>query len=329
MTNPSTRPRACITIPLDAATTARLAAVCEPIFVPASDRSAVLAALADAEGLMGSALFPIDTELFDRAPRLRVVSNFGVGYNNVDPAEATRRGVAVCNTPGVLTAAVADLTIGLILAASRGIPGSSAYVASGGWTRGEPGPALGFDLAGKTLGLVGYGRIGRATAERARAFGMSVVFNDVITTSPDGTPYRTLDALLAESDIVSIHTNLTPESRRLIGAAQLARVKRTAWIVNTARGPIIDEAALAEALATGRIAGAALDVMEVEPPPAGSPILSAPNTILLPHVGSGTVETRAAMLDLCLRNFMAVLACERPPECVNPEALERALVRRT
>src|SRR5205085_222586 len=138
---------------------------------------------------------------------------------------------------------------------------------------------------GKTLGIVGYGRIGKAAAQRARAFGMNVVFNDLFRESPDGTPYRALEDLLAESDVVSIHTNLTPESRHLISGAQFARMKPSAWIVNTARGPVIDEVALAAALTSGQIAGAALDVMEVEPPLAGSPILSAPNTILLPHVG--------------------------------------------
>ena len=323
------KPRACVTLALNPESLERLSTVCEPVSLPGAPRAEVLRALSAAEGLLGSNQFTIDDEVYAAAPRLRVISNFGVGYNNVDPGEAARRGIAVCNTPGVLSAAVADLTIGLIIMASRRLVENRAYVMDSGWTSRRPGaPELGFDLAGKVLGLVGYGRIGRMTADRARAFGMAPVYYDVVREGADTTPYRELDALLAQSDFVSLHTNLTPENTHMIGPRELALMKRSAWIVNTSRGPVIDEVALAAALSAGTIAGAALDVLEVEPPPAASPILSAPNTILLPHIGSATVETRAAMLDLSIRNVMAVLAGERPPECVNPEALERALVRR-
>jgi phosphoglycerate dehydrogenase-like enzyme len=163
---------------------------------------------------------------------------------------------------------------------------------------------------------------------RARAAGMNVIFNDLFQ-DPGGLDahYRDLDDLLRESDVVTLHTNLTSDSFHLIGARELALMKPTAWLVNTSRGPVVDEVALAGALKAGTIAGAALDVIETEPPPEGAPILTAPNTILLPHIGTATVETRAAMLDLCIRNLLAVLNRQRPPECVNSEALERALTR--
>ena len=284
--------------------------------------------IAEAEGLLCPAPFPVGPELLDRAPKLRVVSNFGVGFNNVDVPDLTRRGIAVCNTPGVLSDCVADLTMGLILTASRQIVANAAHVSSGRWSFGFPGPGLGFDVGGKTLGLVGYGRIGRATARRARAFNMNIVFHDVYQEAGDDLArYRSLDALLSESDIVSVHTNLTPETTHLIGARELALMKPSAWLINTARGPVVDESALAAALHAGSIAGAALDVLEVEPPPKEAPILTAPNVIILPHIGSATTETRAAMLELCLDNLAAVISRKRPPECVNPEALERALTR--
>jgi phosphoglycerate dehydrogenase-like enzyme len=322
-------PRACITLPLSDAARARLAPACETSWpAPGCPREELVPHLDEAEGLLCSAVYPIDEALLDAAPRLRVISNFGVGFNNVDVADATRRGIVVCNTPGVLNDAVADLTLALILAAARHVPANAAYAASGGWTARAPAPGLGFDLAGKTLGIVGYGRIGQAVGRRARAFGMRVIYHDVVAAASDeAAEERELAALMAEADVVSVHTNLTPESRHLVGAAQIAQMKPTAWLVNTARGPIVDEAALVAALHAGTIAGAALDVIEVEPPPAGAPILSAPNTIILPHVGSATVEARAAMLDLCLSNLIAVLGRQAPPACVNPEALQHALSR--
>lgn len=323
-------PRACITLPLSEAARARLAPACETSWpAPGCPRDELLAHLGVAEGLLCSAVYPVDAALLDAAPRLRVISNFGVGFNNVDIADATRRGIVICNTPGVLNDAVADLTMALILAAARHVPANAAYVASGGWTARAAAPGLGFDLARKTLGIVGYGRIGQAVARRAHAFGMRVVYHDLFATAAegDGAEARDLDSLMAEADVVSIHANLTPESFHLIGAAQIARMKPSAWLVNTARGPIVDEAALVDALHAGTIAGAALDVIEVEPPPAGARILAAPNAIILPHVGSATAEARAAMLDLCLSNLIAVLGRQAPPACVNPEALQQALSR--
>lgn len=326
------KPKAVVIVPLPPEVEALLSDICDLTLLPGTTpREEIIAALSDAEGFLGPAPFPIDNPLLDAAPRLRVIANFGVGFNNVDLDELDRRGIVCCNTPGVLSDAVADLTMGLILAASRHIVTSADYVTSGGWARREPGPQLGFDLRGKTLGLIGFGRIGKETAKRARAFGMKVTWCDVADSPGDewvDCIRCDLDQLLIESDIVSMHVNLTEATHHIIGARELALMKPTAWIVNTARGPVIDQAALTEALRSNRIAGAALDVLEVEPPDPADSILTLPNVIILPHVGSATVETRAAMLDLAVRNLRAVLAGAIPPECVNPQSLERAMVRR-
>jgi glyoxylate reductase len=322
-------PKAVVIVPVPPEVEARLREACDlALIAPGAARETVIAALADAEGLLCPAPFPIDNALLDAAPRLRVIANFGVGFNNVDLAELDRRGIVCCNTPGVLSDAVADLTLGLILAAARHIVPSANYAAQGGWAAGEPGPPLGFDVRGKTLGLIGFGRIGRATANRAVAFGMRVIAHDVVPLGPGDPERLPLDGLLRESDIVSIHVNLTPETTHLISTRELSLMKPTAWIVNTARGPVIDQVALTKALQDGVIAGAALDVLEVEPPDPADPLPSLANVIVLPHVGSATVETRAAMLDLAVRNLCAVLSGQRPPECVNPGSLERAMVRR-
>lgn len=324
----SALPIAVVAVPVPPAIAEQLRRACSPVFTTPAE---VTRRLRDAEGLLCPAPFPITRELLESAPRLRVVSNFGVGFNNVDLAEMERRGIAVCNTPGVLTGAVADLTIGMVLMASRQLVVNHQHVHGGGWSFGTTAPGLGWDLAGKTLGLVGFGRIGQAVAARARAFGLRVIYHDVVATPASGfedCTERTLEELLTEADIVSLHVNLTPETHHLIGAAELQRMKAGAWLVNTARGPVIDQQALVAALREGRIGGAALDVLETEPPAPDDPILSLPNVILLPHIGSATVETREAMLDLAVRNLIAALSGERPPECVNPGVLSRALERR-
>ena len=325
-------PIACVTLGPPPEVLARLEAVCQVRVVTADAPARVLQeALDGAEGLLCSALLPVNESLMASATRLRVVSNFGVGFNNVDLPEATRRGIAVCNTPGVLSDAVADLTLALILAASRRLVENAAYVSSRGWSGGRASPSLGFDVGGKTLGILGLGRIGRAVAQRARSFGMEVIYHDTFEEPPGEfgyCNYRDLDDLLGESDIVSLHVNLTPETHHLLGARELGLMKRSAWVVNTSRGPVIDQAALVRALREGTIAGSALDVLETEPPTTKEPILSLPNVLLLPHVGSATMETRSAMLDLAVRNLEAVLSGEEPPACVNREALPRALQRR-
>jgi glyoxylate reductase len=318
------RPIACVALTLGAAALRRIEDECDVRAVdPRGDRSAILADLTETEGLLCSAQFPIDEALLRAAPNLRVISNFGVGYNNVDVGAATARGIAVCNTPGVLSDAVADLTIALILNISRRLVTNLDYARNGDWTRQEPLPPLGFDVADKTLGIVGFGRIGRAVARRAHAFGMRILFHDVITAAPEiaACEYRPFDDLLREADFVSLHVNLTPETERLIGARELSLMRPSAYLVNTSRGPVVDQPALVAALHNGGIAGAALDVLSVEPPPPGDPILSAPNVLILPHTGSATLETRAAMLDLAISNLLAVLRGDAPPSCVNAEAL--------
>lgn len=322
-------PKAVLYLPMPGDVIERISAVAEVTSLAGQPRTALLNAVAEAEGLLCSNHTPVNSELFGAAPRLRVVSQFGVGYDQADIAGATERGIAISNTPDVLTDAVADLTLGLMLAASRRIPGYDQHVRAGLWGKAS-GPGTGFDLRGKVLGIVGFGRIGRAVASRARAFGMQILFNDVFTNPGPGEEarYRTLDDLLQQADVVSMHTNLNASSRHILSARELGLMKPTAWVINTSRGPVIDEAALAAALRNGTIAGAALDVMETEPVPDGAPILSAPNTILTPHVASGTVETISAMRELCVQNFINGLSGLRPPAVVNPEALDRALTRR-
>lgn len=289
------------------------------------DPAAVHAALPRAHGILCSALFPLPAEVLAQAPNLRVIANFGVGYNNVNLEAATARGIAVCTTPGVLSGAVADLTIGLILAIARRLFDNARY-AREGWARGLPPPPLGWDPAGKTLGIIGFGRIGRAVALRAQALGMEVCFTDRFEDAGEGFERcrsLPLDALLETADVVSLHVNLDDSTRGLIGARELARMKPTAWLINTSRGAVVDQAALRAALAAGTIAGAALDVLDPEPPAPDEPLLAMDNVIVLPHIGSATVETRAAMREMAVRNLVAVLTGRQPAACVNPEVLCR------
>ncbi|MEX1254574.1 MAG: D-glycerate dehydrogenase [Dehalococcoidia bacterium] len=285
-------------------------------------KEALIAALGDVEGLMGSAQLPVDAEVLAAAPRLRVVSNFGVGFDNIDVAAATDQGILVCNTPGVLTDAVADLTLGLVIDLARKVVEAERIVREGNWAAGRG--IMGNDLRGKTLGIVGFGRIGRAVAQRARAFGMQMRFHDVFD-DPGADfadcAYRSLDDLLREADFVTLHVNLTDETEKLIGARELALMKPAAYLINTARGPVVDQTALTEALREGRIAGVALDVLEREPPADDDPILSLPNAVILPHIGSATRETRQAMLDLAIDNLLTALRGETPKAVVNPEVL--------
>ena len=327
------RPRVYIALPVPDGALARIEAGCAVERFRGDggpSRDELLAALATAEGVLGSAQLQIDAEVLASSPNLRVVSNFGVGFDNVDIAAATQRGIVVCNTPGVLSDAVADLTLGMILSLARRLPESERFVREGRWLPGATMP-LGTDVAGKTLGIVGLGRIGQAVARRAQAFGMAVVFHDQVRNPPPDAPlpgkdaaycsYRELAALLSESDVVSLHVSLTPETEHLIGARELGLMKPSAYLINTARGGVVDQDALVAALREQRIAGAALDVFEREPLAADEPILSLPNVILLPHIGSGTIETRSAMLNLAIDNLLAVLRGERPLCPVNTEAL--------
>ncbi|HEX7291534.1 MAG TPA: D-glycerate dehydrogenase [Conexibacter sp.] len=259
-----------------------------------------------ADALLGMLSDRVDAAFLDACPHLTVVANYAVGLDNVDLQAAQRHGIAVGNTPDVLTDATADLAFALLLAAARRIPQGAQAVKDGRWGTWQPDGFLGADLVGATLGIVGAGRIGRAVARRAAGFEMRVL----TTTSRGGTP---LPQLLAESDFVSLHVPLTPQTHHLIDADALQRMKPTAILVNTARGQVIDQQALIEALHAGTIAGAALDVTDPEPLPPDHPLLEAPNALVTPHVGSATTRTRARMTELAVDNLLAGLAGEPLP----------------
>jgi glyoxylate reductase len=269
----------------------------------------------------------IDGALLDQAPGLKVVSTFAVGFDNINVPDATARGVAVCNTPGVLTESTADAAFSLLLAAARRIPEGVEYVRTGQWKAWSPTVLLGHDIHGATLGLVGFGRIGQAVARRARGFDMTILYNSR-SRHPEvegelGATYAPLDDLLGTADFVMLHVALTPETRGLIGAREFGLMKRDAIVVNAARGPVIDTDALVTALREGMISGAALDVTDPEPIPADHPLLSLPNAIVVPHTASSTIATRDKMAGFAARNLLAVLNGERPPSIVNPEVLTR------
>jgi glyoxylate reductase len=278
-----------------------------------------LAEAARAEGLVVTLVDRVDAELLAAAPRLRVVSTCSVGVDHIDLAACRARGVSVGHTPGVLTDATADLALALLLAAARRIPEADRFVRAGSWVKPwDPALLLGRELAGATLGVVGLGAIGVAVAQRARGFGMRVVgWTRSGRAAPAILSVYELDALLAQSDVVSIHVARTPDTIGLIDARAFARMKRGAILVNTARGGIVDERALCDALASGQLSAAALDVFAREPLPHDSPLLAAPNLVLAPHIGSATRETRARMAQLCVRNLVAALRGEEMPRCAN------------
>jgi glyoxylate reductase len=270
-------------------------------------RDALLRGVADAEGLLCMLTERVDVALLEAAPRLRAVANYAVGYDNIDVDAARARGIAVGNTPDVLTEATADLAFALLLAAARRLPEAQAAVPTGRWGTWEPMRWLGADVHGATLGIVGLGRIGRAVARRAEGFEMTVL-------ATRATP---LDELLARSDFISLHCPLTPTTRHLIDARALALMKPSAILINTARGAVVDQPALAAALQAGTIAGAALDVTDPEPPPADDPLLAAPNLIVLPHLGSATYPARVQMTELAVANLLAGLAGRPMPNPVS------------
>jgi glyoxylate reductase len=261
---------------------------------------------ARSEGLLTMLTDHVDAELLQAAPGLRAIANLAVGTDNIDLGAAAARGVAVGATPGVLTDATADLAFALLLAAARRLAEGAAEVRAGDWVTWEPARGLGAEVSGATLGIVGWGRIGQAVARRAEGFAMQVLHS----SRSSGVP---LGELLERSDFVSVHTPLTPETRHLIDAAALARMKPTAVLVNTARGGVVDQEALRAALEAGEIAGAALDVTDPEPLPADHPLLEAPNLLVVPHIGSATVRTRSRMADMAVDNLLAALAGEPMP----------------
>ena len=282
-------------------------------------RERLLEAVREADALLCLLTDSIDKELLDAAPRLKCVSNYAVGYNNIDVDYATQRGIAVCNTPGVLTESTADLAWSLLMSCARHIVEGDNYVRAGKFTGWEPMLFLGNDVYGKTLGIIGMGRIGRAVARRASGFAMRVLYFDP-TVDPESLPQEyqaaELPQLCQDADFISIHAPLTPQTRHLIGAPELALMKQTAVLVNTARGPIIDEAALIQALRDKRIAAAGLDVYEFEPQ-IPAELLTLDNVVLLPHIGSASWETRTKMGLLAAENAIAVIEGRTPPARVN------------
>ncbi|NOZ31280.1 MAG: D-glycerate dehydrogenase [Crenarchaeota archaeon] len=273
----------------------------------------------------------IDCNLLKESqPKLRIVAQYAVGFDNIDLDCATKYGVYVTNTPGVLTEAVADFTWGLILAITRRIVEADAFVRSGEWynkkTGWHPLMMLGFEVNGKTLGIIGMGRIGRAVAERAKGFKMKILYYDAYRLPPEmeeklGAEYVPLETLLKESDIVSIHVPLTKETYHLIGERELKMMKPTAYLINTARGKVVDTEALVKALKEKWIAGAALDVFEEEPLPPDHPLTKLDNVVLAPHAASATTETRTKMAMLVAENLIAFLKGEVPPTLVNKDVV--------
>jgi glyoxylate reductase len=265
----------------------------------------------------------VTAEMMDTAPNLKVISVMGVGYDHVDVAAATERGIRVGHTPGVLDETVADMTFALLLAAARNVLQGDQFVRSGDWRVYDPNILWGAEVHGSTLGLIGLGRIGRAVARRAKGFGMKILYHNR-NRLPEweatlGVEYATKETLLAEADFVVILTPLTEQTHYLIGEPELSQMKSTAILINTARGPIVNSQALYQALRDGVIAGAGLDVFDPEPPPTHTPLLSLANVVLTPHLSSATVRTRTQMSLMSAENLLAGLRGEALPYWVNPE----------
>src|SRR3954469_18601726 len=259
-----------------------------------------------ADALLTTITEQIDGAFLDAAPSVRAIANLAVGTDNIDLEAARERGIPVGNTPGVLTDATADIAFALLLAVARRVPEGERQVRAGEWPPWYPAHMLGGDLADTTLGIVGWGRVGQAMARRGEGFGMRTVHS----SRSSGIP---LEELLEQADYVSLHTPLTDETRGLMGAAEFARMKRTAYFINTSRGGTVDQAALTQALIDGEIAGAGLDVTDPEPLPADDPLLRAPNVVVVPHVGSATGRTRSRMADMAVENLLAALAGDEMP----------------
>ena len=289
-------------------------------------RERLLESVKDVEGLLCLVTDKIDSEVMDRATKLKVISNMAVGFDNIDVAEATRRKIVVTNTPGVLTDTTADFAFALILAGARRIVEADKVVRSGGWKTWGPMTLLGQDVHRATLGIIGLGRIGMAVARRAKGFDMKLIYYDTSRNKAAekefGLEYAgSLDALLSKSDFVTIHANLTEKTHHLIGSREFKLMKKNCVLVNTARGPIVDNMALFEALRDKRIAGACLDVTDPEPLPSDHPLLSLDNVVVTPHIASASIETRTKMAEIAVDNLLAGLSGKVPLYAVNPEAM--------
>jgi glyoxylate reductase len=288
-------------------------------------RDALLGSVEGCDGVLTLLTDRVDDEFLDRAgPQLKVVSNFAVGFDNIDVAACTKRGIPVGNTPGVLTETTADLAWALLMAAARRLPEADRYVRAGKWKTWGPMLLMGPDVHGATLGIIGFGRIGQAVARRARGFGMRILYHDPHRVSPAveaeyRAEYRTLEGILPESDFVTLHVDLRPATKGLINAERLGWMKRTAILVNTSRGPVVDSTALVDALRDGVIAGAALDVTDPEPLPANHPLVGLDNCLVVPHIASASRATRGKMAEMAAANLLAGVRGQRLPTPVNPE----------
>ncbi len=287
-------------------------------------RDTIIENIVNAEGLLCLLTDKIDAPLMDKAPKLKVISNCAVGFDNIDVDAATKHGIAVGNTPGVLTETTADFAFALMMAAARRVAEGDRNVRAGKWKTWGPMILLGQDVFGSTLGIVGMGRIGAAMARRAKGFRMKTMYSDVIRQQPQtekelGLEYVELGKLLAESDFITLHTNLTPETHHLIGPEQFKKMKRNCILINTSRGPIVDNMALYEALRDGKIAYAGLDVTEPEPIPIDHPLLKLDNIVIAPHIASASVTTRTKMGMMAAENLIAGLKGEPLPNPVNPK----------
>ena len=284
----------------------------------------ILEKVRDIDGLLCLLTDKIDARVIEAGERLKVISNYAVGYDNIDVEAATKRGIYVTNTPGVLTETTADLAWAILMAIARRVVEADKYVRAGRWVHAwGPKMMLGSDVHGKTLGIVGLGRIGSAVARRAKGFNMRVIYYDVIRREDLegelGLEYKPLEELLKEADYITLHVPLTKDTYHLIGERELNMMKPTAYLINTSRGAVVDQRALYRALKERRIAGAALDVFEKEPIDQDDPLLELDNVVLTPHIGSASVETRKKMAMMAAENLVSVLRGVEPPNLVNPE----------
>ncbi|MGD2200276.1 MAG: D-glycerate dehydrogenase [Candidatus Bathyarchaeota archaeon] len=287
-------------------------------------RDQLLSKVRGIEGLLPLLTEKIDAEVMDIGEDLRVISNYAVGFNNIDLEAATERGIYVTNTPGILTDTTADAAFALLMAIARRIPEADRSIRAGKWVHAwGPKMFIGSDVHRKTLGIIGLGRIGSAMSRRAQGFNMKVVYSDVYRRrdleEELGISYASKDEVIAEADFLSLHVPLTPETHHMIGTEEFKSMKDTAFLINTSRGPVVDQEALFEALRDGLIAGAALDVFEEEPIDSGSLLLTLDNIVLTPHLASGSIETRTRMATTAATNVVSVLQGRVPPNLVNPE----------
>jgi glyoxylate reductase len=322
------KPRVLATRPLFPAAQHILNAACEVEYWAQPERISkeeLLRRVTDKEGLVCLLTDRVGEELLQAAPKLRIAANVAVGFDNIDVAACTKRGVVATNTPGVLDETTADFAWTLLMAVARRLGEGEQLARSGNWKGWDLDQLVGADVWGKTLGLIGFGRIGRAVARRAAGFQMKVIYADAIRAPLDvekelKAEYGDLNAVLAEADFVSVHVPLLSDTRGLFEGAKFSRMKPTAFLINTSRGPVVDEAALVHALESGKIAGAALDVYENEP--FIHPGLKRANVVLAPHIASASLETRTRMASIAAENVVALFKGRRPPNMLNPEVLK-------